>query len=697
MANHIAQQFGNYRLVRHLGRGAFSDVYLGIHVHLKTPAAIKLLHTELTSSDVEKFRNEARTIARLEHPHIVRVLDFGIEDHTPFFVMVYAPNGTLRQRHRKGSILPLASIVSYVTQISGALQFAHNQKFIHRDIKPENMLLGSHNELLLSDFGFVQIAQSSISQSTKEMAGTIPYMAPEQFQGKPRFASDQYSLGIVVYEWLTGERPFQGSVLEIATQHMLNPPPPVRLKNPDVPSEVEEVLLTTLAKEPQQRFATVQAFANALQQASNIVFPTASSSTISYEEEAELPSIGTQPISVGMTPPLLIHKTPPAFPTDTIEDSYTNINSSNRQKLTNETVVSTINSQHRLSRRTVLFGLAGVAIGGIVSNGLWIVKSAESGSVKTISRSPVPATYTFTGHKGPVLTAAWSPEGYRIASGSSDTTVRLWGAYEGRPSFTYSSHKGYVWSVAWSPDGKYIASAGDSYDKTVRIWESTNQNPISTFADYTDGINSVAWSPDGKFIATGGFDKVVQIRDPFFQAPTITLSGHTGTVKSIAWSPNGKFIASASFDQTVNIWDASTGKLIHTLSHKNYVKSVAWSHDSKFLASSTGDLGNGGSGEHLVFVWDATTYKLIYTYNRHNDGVSSVAWSPNSNLIVSAGGNIKTGYGDTSVHVWDAFNGNQIVIYSGHRRMVNSVAWSPTGLHIASASWDRTVQIWRPE
>ena len=155
MTNHMEQQFGNYRLVRHLGRGAFSDVYLGIHVHLKTPAAIKLLHTELTSSDVEKFRNEARTIARLEHPHIVRVLDFGIEDHTPFFVMIYAPNGTLRQRHPKGSILSLATVVSYVTQIADALQYAHHQKLIHRDIKPENMLMGRHNEVLLSDFGFV--------------------------------------------------------------------------------------------------------------------------------------------------------------------------------------------------------------------------------------------------------------------------------------------------------------------------------------------------------------------------------------------------------------------------------------------------------------------------------------------------------------------------------------------------------------
>ena len=348
MTGQIGQQFGNYQLVRHLGRGAFSDVYLGIHIHLKTPAAIKLLHTELTSNDVEKFRYEARTIARLEHPHIVRVLDFGIEDHTPFFVMVYAPNGTLRQHHPKGSILSLATVVSYVTQTADALQFAHNQKFIHRDIKPENMLLGRNNELLLSDFGFVQIAQSSISQSTKEMAGTIPYMAPEQFHGKPRYASDQYSLGIVVYEWLTGDRPFQGSVLEIATQHMINPPPPIREKNPAIPLDVEQVLLTALAKEPQQRFATVQAFANALQQASNIVFPVASASTISFEEVSELPSIGTQPISVGMTPPVLIHNTPPSFQTDTIEDIHTNISSSNHQELANQSVVSTTQSQHRL-------------------------------------------------------------------------------------------------------------------------------------------------------------------------------------------------------------------------------------------------------------------------------------------------------------------------------------------------------------
>ena len=641
MTNHIAEQFGNYRLVRHLGRGAFSDVYLGIHVHLKTPAAIKLLHTELTSSDVEKFRNEARTIARLEHPHIVRVLDFGIEDHTPFFVMVYAPNGTLRQRHPKGSILSLATIVSYVTQIAGALQFAHNQKFIHRDIKPENMLLGGQNEVLLSDFGFVQIAQSSVSQSTKEMAGTIPYMAPEQFHGRPRFASDQYSLGIVVYEWLTGDRPFQGSVLEIATQHMMNTPPPPRVKNPTVPLEVEEVLLTTLAKDPQQRFATVQAFANALRQASNIVYPIASTSTISFEEVSDLPSIGTQPISIGMTPPVLIQNTPPAFLNDTIEDSNTNISSSNLQKLTNEPVVSTNHSQHRLSRRAVLFGLAGVAVGSVVSNGIWIAKSTGfiHESPITVSLPPVPSLFTYTGHTGPVLTTAWSPDGYRIASGGFDTTVQVWGAFAGWPSFTYPFHKDDVWCVAWSPDSTMIASAGGSYDKSVRIWDAISGKTILILNDYTDGVNSVVWSPDRKFIATGGYDKLVQIRDPFNQSPPIiTLAGHTNAIKSVAWSPGGKYIASASLDQRVIVWDANTGNPVYSLQHKNYVKSVAWSPKSRFIVSATGDTTTGGSGEHLVYIWDTTTKKLLRTYNGHTDGVATVAWSPVGNRIALLAG-----------------------------------------------------------
>ncbi len=242
MTDRVGQQLGNYRLVRLLGHGGFAEVYLGQHIHLGTQAAIKVLHTQLASDDLEGFRIEARTIAELVHPNIVRILDFGVEGHTPFLVMEYALNGTLRERHSKGSMLLPRAIVSYVEQVAAALQYAHDRKLIHRDVKPENMLVGHDNRILLSDFGIALIAQSSLSQSTQEVAGTVAYMAPEQIQGKPRLASDQYALGIVIYEWLSGDRPFHGSFSEIASQHVLVPPPPLREKIPTISPAVEEVV-----------------------------------------------------------------------------------------------------------------------------------------------------------------------------------------------------------------------------------------------------------------------------------------------------------------------------------------------------------------------------------------------------------------------------------------------------------------------
>src|SRR5215469_11779110 len=148
MSDRIPEQIGNYRIMRLIDRGGFAHVYLGEHIYLATQVAFKVLTTQLTAGDRNGFLREARTIAHLGHPHIVRVLDFGIHHEIPFLVMDYAPNGSLRQRYPKGTRLPLDTVVSYVKQIASALEYAHNQKLIHRDIKPENILLGRDNQLL---------------------------------------------------------------------------------------------------------------------------------------------------------------------------------------------------------------------------------------------------------------------------------------------------------------------------------------------------------------------------------------------------------------------------------------------------------------------------------------------------------------------------------------------------------------------
>ncbi len=337
MTNRIGQQLGNYTLTQLLGQGGFAEVYLGEHVYLKVPAAIKVLHTQLSDQDdTESFLREAQFVARLAHPNIVRVLDFGIVEQVPFLVMDYAQNGTLRQRYPRGTRLPLTSVVSYIKQVASALQYAHDERLIHRDIKPENMLLGRRDEVLLSDFGIALVAQSSRYQNEEDViGGTAAYMSPEQIQGKSRPASDQYSLAIVVYEWLTGERPFRGSFTEICSQHLFAPVPSLREKLLDIPAHVEQVITTALAKDAKQRFGSVQAFANALEQASQGYKPPVSAS----QAETRYPVASPQPPTIApmveqqtpqeplaQQPPLVVpaaqqQQTPPSSPTPPIQPS----------------------------------------------------------------------------------------------------------------------------------------------------------------------------------------------------------------------------------------------------------------------------------------------------------------------------------------------------------------------------------------
>jgi serine/threonine protein kinase len=179
MTDRVGQQFGDYRLIRLIGQGGFADVYLGEHIRRKTLVAVKVMQNRLANDNIKGFLNEARSF-RLRHPHIIEILDFGIEDDFPFLVMDYAPNGSLRQLYPKGTQIPLPTIVSYVKQIADALQYAHDEGVVHRDIKPDNLLLGKQHEVLLTDFGIASIVHTTQSLNLEDQAGTISYMAPEQ-------------------------------------------------------------------------------------------------------------------------------------------------------------------------------------------------------------------------------------------------------------------------------------------------------------------------------------------------------------------------------------------------------------------------------------------------------------------------------------------------------------------------------------
>lgn len=260
----IDRKLGHYCLIRSLGQGNFSEVYLGEHIYSHTPVAIKLLHSPLIGEEAEDFLTRTAKLSRLHHPHIVPILDFGIADKLAFLIMAYIPQGTLRQRYPRGMRIPFELISEYLAQISAGLQYFHQQGLVHRDIKSQNIMIGTDGKLLLSDLG-TAIGSYSLRPgqvSLQDFEGTVLYAAPEQLQGMPRRSSDQYALGVMAYEWICGDWPFKGTFHEIIHQHLFIKPPPLQERDVACPTNIARVVMRALEKDPAQRFSSVKQFAD---------------------------------------------------------------------------------------------------------------------------------------------------------------------------------------------------------------------------------------------------------------------------------------------------------------------------------------------------------------------------------------------------------------------------------------------------
>lgn len=261
---------GRYKIKAELGRGGMATVYRAHDPSFNREVAVKvlppeMLHNLLTRS---RFKRELKLIASLEHPAIVPVYDVGEDESQPFFVMRYMSGGSLTDMIKKGQF-SLADAALIVERLAAALDYAHARKIIHRDIKPDNVLFdGSHNPYL-SDFGVAKLTESAVSATGDEVIGTPAYISPEQARGEQvDRRADIYGLGAILYEMLTGDRPYNGeTVIGIALQHVNDPIPDVRKIRPDLPPEVETIIKTALAKDKNQRYATALDLARALNRA----------------------------------------------------------------------------------------------------------------------------------------------------------------------------------------------------------------------------------------------------------------------------------------------------------------------------------------------------------------------------------------------------------------------------------------------
>lgn len=624
MPGRVGEQYGNYRLVKKLGEGKTGEVYLGEQLALNTPVALRLLPTSGAPEEREHLLAEASRIAALDHPHLVKLLDAFILDDLLVLVSRYTPHGNLLQHHPKGSQLPLERILPYVRDCASALDYLHEQGLLHLDVKPENLLLGLLGEVWLSNVGLGLLLQPRKRDGAPAaFIGTPLYAAPEQFQGEPGPASDQYALAMTVYCWLAGKLPWQGDLAAIAAQKRRGPPPigplfppiwraeqearehyerglavseqmeqhlsrnrklppgadeelygsPPREPAPWIPPDVESVILRALAPNPADRFESVSAFAEALALASQPPLassPAPGTTLFTYHENSSLFSVAWSP--------------------------------NGRQ-------------------------IASMGLNNMVQ--VWDA---------TIGRRLA----AFPGG----MRVAWSPDGRRIATAGGMGALAVWAVAPAHKLLVCQGQFRIASAVAWSPDGRFIAASGDS--GMVHIWEVATGECVLTYHSHAHNLPGLAWSPNGRWIASGGSQKteqgwegIIHVWDAATGEHLFACHGHAHGVTSLAWSPDSSRFASAGADGIFHLWDAVTGANLPTsIGQGTVVMSVAWSPDGKRIVTGGGARRQSPHEREPspVKVWDVATGDCLLTYSGHyTPFLHAVAWSPDGTRVVSAG------------------------------------------------------------
>jgi len=376
-------------------------------------------------------------------------------------------------------------------------------------------------------------------------------------------------------------------------------------------------------------------------------------------------------------------------------------------------------SPHSFSRRALLGGMAALLGAGMAGCSLLPgqTQPSSSGSVSPAATHPLPPTptpsptpaplgttlYTYHGHSFLVNAVAWSPNGQRVASGSSSTdgTVQICDALTGANVVTHRRYGDSGATVTWAPDGQQLAS-GDTKvlygPDMVQVWNAANGQVIRVFSPHTHSpapgpVNGLSWSPDGKSLASASYDYTVRVWDVATGNIRFFYSDPNGYLMTcVTWSPDSQYIAFGNDDNgtgnvMVQVWHvASQSRVAVYRGHTKPIEAVAWSPNGQYVASTGID--------QTVQVWRATTASHLLTYTGHvvhsglSSAVLSVDWSPDSKRIASAG------Y-DTTVQIWESLSGTQIYTYRGHSGAVYAAIWSPDGAYIASGGDDTTVQVWK--
>jgi serine/threonine protein kinase len=407
MANLVGKTMGKYKLIERLGKGGMAEVYKAYHPKLDRYVTVKILHSYLAEGEdfLARFEREARAVASLRHPHIVQIHDFEIEDDQYYMVMEFIDGGTLQSRMlelaKTGAYMSVGQVLSILQQVGEALDYAHKQGIIHRDIKPSNILLDSAGNAFLADFGIARMMSGTQFTAAGSLVGTPTYMSPEQGRGDELTrVSDIYSLGVILYELMTGNVPFTADTtpLAIIHKHISEQPLGPRSLRPSLPEAAEQVILKALAKDPHKRYQSAKELVHAFEKSlpperiaevesshARSTTPTSTLPTMLVEEQpaADLANLATAAMSeqtriemLGV--PLEIARPPsqpPISSTPAAEAAPIQVEKTSGMKAREATASKSIRGRFRF--RPVILIVIGVALVGIL---ILVISSLSSGA-----------------------------------------------------------------------------------------------------------------------------------------------------------------------------------------------------------------------------------------------------------------------------------------------------------------------------
>ncbi len=741
----VPRRFGDYELFEEIGRGGMGVVYRARQVPLDRIVAVKLLLAGplVSPESLRRFEREARSAARLHHPNIVAIHEFGTDHGQGYLSMDFVPGSSLAEAIRQQPLRPVQA-ARYLRAIAQAVEYAHARGILHRDLKPSNILIDAEDQPRLTDFGLAKRFDEQRDLTlTGQPLGSPNYMAPEQASGRLDAlgpASDIYALGAILYHLLTGRPPFLAATIPATLRQVVDAEPmPPRLLDSTLPRDLETLALKCLEKQPARRFASAGELADELGRflahepiRSRPVGPwnkarrwcqrkpqlaAASGSLVAlalvlavggpvaliridHERRAAVrfgeSAVRHEQRARETLRRLELLRVRERLDADAVQDGLAILASLVRADPSDRAAATWLLAE--LTHRSFTLPVREPFVHGdaihsaeVSRDGRRLLTASRDNSARLWDLATGKPIGNPLAHSADLVqpgeylsglhpvVAAFSPDGSRAVTASLDGTARLWNSTNGEPSTGVLAHPSGVTCVGFTPDGQRLASG--CKDGSVRFWKVHDGAPVGPVLRHDDWVNVVAFSPDGSLLLTASDDATARVwRMPGGEA-TGTLIQHAFAVRDACFSPDGTRVATASSDQTAGIWDVATGKPLVPPLRQPWLSpnSVAFSPDGLRLVIASAD--------RTARIWDATTGQPIGSALSHRGVVRTARFSPDGQRIVTASQ-------DRTARVWDARTARPLTERIPHLGAVWSAAFTPDGTRVVTASSDRTAVIW---